>query len=72
MLGFIYGYFKDTEQNLEKVSRLAPCGGMLRTLEPQSRVKNKNAEAHFKNTCSYKMKSVYSLCRKIQISEAHI
>ena len=24
MLGFIYGNFKDTEQNLEKVSRLAP------------------------------------------------
>ena len=32
---------------------------MLRTLEPQNRVKNKNAEAHFKNPCSYKMKSVY-------------
>ena len=34
---------------------------MLRTLEPQNRVKNKNAEAHFKNPCSYKMKSVYSV-----------
>ena len=32
---------------------------MLRTLEPQNRVRNKNAEAHFKNPCSYKMKSVY-------------
>ena len=27
MLGFIYGNFKDTEHNLEKVSRLAPCDG---------------------------------------------
>ena len=32
---------------------------MLRTLEPKNRAKNKNAEAHFKNLCSYKMKSVY-------------
>ena len=32
---------------------------MLRTLEPENSVKNKNAEAHFKNLCSYKMKSVY-------------
>ena len=32
---------------------------MLRTLEPQNKVKNKNAEAHFKKQCSYKMKSVY-------------
>ena len=32
---------------------------MLRTLEPQNRAKNKNAEADFKNPCSYKMKSVY-------------
>ena len=27
MLGFICGNFEDTEQNLEKVSRLAPCDG---------------------------------------------
>ena len=33
---------------------------MLRTLEPQNRAKNKNAEADFKNPCSYKVKSVYS------------
>ena len=32
---------------------------MLGTFEPQNRAKNKNAEAHFKNPCSYKMKSVY-------------
>ena len=32
---------------------------MLRTLEPQKGAKNKNAEADFKNPCSYKMKSVY-------------
>ena len=32
---------------------------MLRTLEPEIRAKNKNAEADFKNPCSYKMKSVY-------------
>ena len=32
---------------------------MLRTLEPQKGVENKNAEADFKNPCSYKMKSVY-------------
>ena len=32
---------------------------MLTTLEPQNMAKNKNAEAHFKNPCSYKMKSVY-------------
>ena len=31
---------------------------MLRTLKPQKRAENKNAEADFKNTCSYKMKSV--------------
>ena len=30
MLGFIYANFKDTEQNLEKVSRLAPCDGIKR------------------------------------------
>ena len=35
---------------------------MLRTLEPEIRVENKNAEADFKNPCSYKMKSVYVLC----------
>ena len=33
---------------------------MLRTLEPEIRVENKNAEADFKNPCSYKMKSVYA------------
>ena len=27
--------------------------------EPENKVKNKNAEADFKNPCSYKMKSVY-------------
>ena len=32
---------------------------MLRTLAPQKGVENKNAEADFKNPCSYKMKSVY-------------
>ena len=32
---------------------------MLRTLEPEIRVENKNAEADFKNPCSYEMKSVY-------------
>ena len=32
---------------------------MLRTFEPQNRAKNKNAEADFKNPCSYIMKSVY-------------
>ena len=32
---------------------------MLRTLESQKRAENKNAEADFKNPCSYKMKSVY-------------
>ena len=32
---------------------------MLRTLEPQKGAENKNAEADFKNPCSYKMKSVY-------------
>ena len=32
---------------------------MLRTLEPENRAKNKNAEAHLKKQCSYKMKSVY-------------
>ena len=32
---------------------------MLRTLEPQKEAENKNAEADFKNPCSYKMKSVY-------------
>ena len=31
---------------------------MLRTLEPQKGVENKNAEADIKNPCSYKMKSV--------------
>ena len=31
---------------------------MLRTLEPQNRVKNKNAEAFLRNPCSYRMKSV--------------
>ena len=38
---------------------------VLRTLEPQNKAKNKNAEAHFKKQCSYKMKSVYYvlLCR---------
>ena len=34
---------------------------MLRTLEPQKGAENKNAEADFKNPCSYKMKSVYWL-----------
>ena len=33
---------------------------MLRTLEPQKGAENKNAEADFKNPCSYKMKSVYA------------
>ena len=32
---------------------------MLKMLEPQNRATNKNAEAHFKKQCSYKMKSVY-------------
>ena len=27
ILGFIYGNFKNTEQNFKKVSRLAPCDG---------------------------------------------
>ena len=31
---------------------------MLRTLEPQKGVENKNPEPDFKNPCSYKMKSV--------------
>ena len=31
---------------------------MLRILEPENIIKNKNAEADFKNPCSYKMKSV--------------
>ena len=35
---------------------------MLRTLEPQKGAENKNAEADFKNPCSYKMKSVYQKC----------
>ena len=34
---------------------------MLRTLEPQKGAENKNAEADFKNPCSYKMKSVYCI-----------
>ena len=33
---------------------------MLRTLEPKKGAENKNAEAYFKNPCSYKMKSVYT------------
>ena len=36
---------------------------MLRTLEPEIRVENKNAEADFKNPCSYKVKSVYVIIR---------
>ena len=32
---------------------------MLKTLEPKNKVK-KNAEALFKNLCSYKMKNVYT------------
>ena len=36
---------------------------MLRTLEPQKGAENKNAEADFKNPCSYKMKSVYWIIR---------
>jgi len=32
---------------------------MLKTLEPQKEAGSKNAEADFKNPCSYKMKSVY-------------
>ena len=32
---------------------------MLRTFEPQKGAENKNAEADFKNPCSYRMKSVY-------------
>ena len=32
---------------------------MLRSLEPQKGAENKNAEADFKNLCSYKMKRVY-------------
>ena len=31
---------------------------MLRTLEPKKEAENKNAEADFKNPCSYEMKSV--------------
>ena len=34
---------------------------MLRMLEPQKRAENKNAEADFKNPCSYKVKSVYHI-----------
>ena len=34
---------------------------MLGTFEPQNRAKNKNAEAHYRNPCSCKMKSVYVL-----------
>ena len=37
---------------------------MFRTLEPQKEVENKNAEADFKNPCSYNMKSVYTLLLK--------
>ena len=33
MLEFIYGNFKDTEQNLEKVSRLAPCDGIQKKIK---------------------------------------
>ena len=38
---------------------------MLRMFEFQKRAENKNAEADFKNPCSYKMKSVY--CSQILI-----
>ena len=38
---------------------------MLKTLEPLNRVKNKNAEAHFKNPSSQKMKSVYNNKRRL-------
>ena len=34
---------------------------MLRTLEPQNEAKNKNAEAYFRNTYSFKLKSLYCL-----------
>ena len=34
---------------------------MLRMLEPQKEAENKNAEADFRNPCSYKMKSVYQV-----------
>ena len=40
---------------------------MLRTVEPQNGAKNKNAEAHFRNPCSYKMKSVYKQSRKTMV-----
>ena len=40
---------------------------MLRTVEPQNGAKNKNAEAHFRNPCSFKMKSVYKQSRKTMV-----
>ena len=40
---------------------------MLITVEPQNGAKNKNAEAHFRNPCSYKMKSVYKQSRKTMV-----
>ena len=43
---------------------------MLRTLEPQKLPENKNAEADFKNSCSYKMKSVYQRCCSDEISSS--
>ena len=42
---------------------------MLRTFEPQNRAKSKNAEAEFKNTCSYKMKSVYMIYTRSEACE---
>ena len=39
-------------------------------LEPQNKVKNKNAEAHFIYPCSYKEKSVYLREKKRGRNEA--
>ena len=40
---------------------------MLRTLEPQKEAENKNAEADFKNPCSYKMESVLPSIQKVNL-----
>ena len=45
---------------------------MLETLEPQKGAKNKNAEANFKNPCSYKMKSVYCENREVEEQGQHL
>ena len=40
---------------------------MLKMLESQNRAKNMNAEAHLKNSCSHKMKSVYKIDNHLSI-----